>query len=129
MTYINAVDTRPYSLETENRGRYLYALVGGLKVTPEIAIAFWREIIKECEELGLSRILLDHNFVEMISMEDMLEVIGPIGEMLRGRTFAFVDRWGHYEIPEAGKVILRGLNVKMQIFKDTGEAERWLLAN
>jgi hypothetical protein len=120
---------KTYSLETENRGTYLYAIVGGLKVTPAIALGYWQEIISECDELGLSKILLEHNFVEMISMHEMLQVIGPVADMLKGRMFAFVERYGHYDIPEAGKAILRGLNVKMQIFTDVEEAEKWLLAN
>ena len=122
-------DKKPYALETENRGSYLYAIVGGLNVTRETALGYWREIIDECNEAGLSKILLEHNFAEMIPMQGMLEVIGPIGKMLSGRTFAFVDRFDHYETPEAGKTILRGLNVKMQLFKDVAEAEKWLLAN
>lgn len=122
-------DDKPYSIETENRGKYLYAIVGGLKVTPEIALGYWHEIIDECNERGLSKILLEHNFIEMIPMAEMLEVIGPIGRLLKGRTFAFVDRYDNYEIPEAAKVILRGLDVKMQLFEDVDEAEKWLLAN
>ena len=120
---------KPYSLETENRGSYLYAIVGGLKVTPEIALAYWREIIDECDELGLAKILLEHNFAEMISMQEMLQVIGPVADMLKGKMFAFVERYGHYEIPEAGKAILRGMNIKMQLFMDVDEAEKWLQAN
>jgi hypothetical protein len=123
------VDVKPYSIETENRGNYLYAIVGGIRVTPEIALGYWREIIDECDELGVSKILLEHNFVKMISMPEMLEVIGPVGDLLNGRTFAFVDRYDNYDIPEAGKKILRGHNVKMQRFKDVDEAEKWLLAN
>jgi hypothetical protein len=122
-------DNKPYSLETENRGEYLYAIVGGLKVTPEIAMSYWREIVDECDELGISKILLEHNFVEMISMQEMLEVIGPIGDLLKGRSFAFLDRYGHYDVPEAGKAILRGHEVKMQLFHNLEEAEKWLLAN
>ena len=120
---------KPYDLETEDRGEYLYAIVGGLKVTPEIALAYWHEIIDECNQLELSKILLEHNFVEMISMHEMLQVIGPVADMLKGRMLAFVERYDHYEIPEAGKTILRNLNVKMQLFKDVEEAEKWLIAN
>lgn len=120
---------KEYELETENRGSYLYAAVGGLKVTPEIAIAYWTEIIDECNELQLSKILLEHNFVTMISMSEMLEVIGPVGDLLKGRSFAFVDTRGHYDIPEAAKMILRNLNVRMQLFEDVNRAEKWLLAN
>lgn len=120
---------KAYDLETEDRGEYLYAIVGGLRVTPEIVLGYWDEIIRECDKLGVSKILLEHNFVEMISMQEMLEVIGPVANMLRGRTFAFIDRYGNYDIPHAGKKILRSLDVKMQIFSDVREAERWLLAN
>lgn len=120
---------KQYSLETENRGTYLYAIVGGLRVTPEIALSYWHEIIDECNELGISKILLEHNFVEMISVEGMLEVIGPLAHLLDGRSFAFIDRYGHYEIPEAAKTIFRGKNVKMQLFEDIHKAEKWLLAN
>ena len=113
----------------EDRGEYLYAVVGGLRVTPEIALSYWREIIAECDKLGYSKILLDHNFVQMISMPELLEVIGPVADLLQGRMFAFYDRYGHYDIPEAGKKILRSQDVKVQIFHDVKEAEKWLLAN
>jgi hypothetical protein len=118
-----------YSIETENRGSYLYVIVGGLKVTPQIALDYWNEIIAECESVGCSKILLEHNFVEMIEMGEMLKIIGPVADMLNGRMLAFYDRYGHYDTPEAGKKILRSHDVKMQIFQDLKEAERWLLAN
>ena len=118
-----------YNVEMDLRGPYLHALVTGARVTPEIALAYWHEIIDECEKFGCSKILLDHNFDEMISMTEMLEVIGPVGELLVGRILAFYDRHGHYDIPEAGKMILRSHNIKMQIFYDLEEAEKWLVAN
>jgi hypothetical protein len=121
--------SKQYDLEFEDHGDYLHAIVGGLRVTTEIALGFWREIVAECERLGRSKILLEHNFVEMISKDEMLEVIGPLGGMLKGRLFAFYDTHGHYDIPEAGKAILRSMDVKMQIFHDLREAEKWLLAN
>ncbi|MEQ1764263.1 MAG: hypothetical protein ABL984_14125 [Pyrinomonadaceae bacterium] len=120
---------KPYDIEFEDHGEYLHAIVGGLRVTSEIALAYWKEIIAECERLDRSKILLQHNFVEMISKDEMLEVIGPIAHLLKGRIFAFYDHYGHYEIPEAGKAILRSLNVKMQIFHDLHDAEKWLIAN
>lgn len=125
---VTAESKKAYTIKMENRGGFLYVIVGGLRVTPEIALAYWREIIDECESSGYS-ILLDHDFVEMISMTEMLEVIGPVGDMLQGRLLAFYDRYGHYDIPEAGKVILRSHDVKMQLFHDLEHAERWLLAN
>jgi len=119
----------PYAIKIKNRGAFLHVFVSGRRVTPGIALDYWREIIKECEKTGCSKILLEHDFVEMISMAEMLEVIGPVGDMLQGRMLAFYDRYGHYDIPEAGKTILRGHDVRVQLFKDLKQAERWLLAN
>lgn len=120
---------KPYSIEMEHHGAYIHVMVGGLKVTPEIALAYWREIIDECDEKGCSKILLEHNFIEMIGMLEMLEIIGPVGDMLKGRLLAFYDRYGNYDTPEAGKKILRGHDVKMQLFHDLDTARKWLLAN
>lgn len=120
---------KPYSISVEEHDPYLRVVVSGGKLTPEIALAYWNDIIAECKSRGYSKILLDHDFVEMLSMSEMLQVIGPVIEMLRGRILAFYDRYGHYEIPEAGKKIMRSRDVKMQIFRDLGQAERWLLAN
>ena len=122
-------DEKGYAIEWENHGSFLHVIVGGLKVTPKIALDYWHEIIEECERLGCSKILLEHNFVEMIEMQEMLKIIGPVGDMLKGHVLAFYDRLGHYETPEAGKAILRSHDVKMQIFHDLKDAERWLLAN
>ena|SRR5215468_3444036 len=122
-------DAKLYDVEMEARDGYLYVVVGGLRVTPEIALDYWHEIIAECERTACSKIFLEHNFVEMISMEDMLKVIGPVTDLLQGRQLAFYDRQGHFDIPEAGKKIMRSHDVKMQIFHKVEEAERWLLAN
>jgi hypothetical protein len=113
----------------EFRDPFLHVIVGGLKVTPQVALEYWHEIIEECERLGCRRILLEHNFIEMIPMREMLDIIGPVAEMLKGRMLAFYDRYGNYETPEAGKKILRSQEVKMQIFHNLTDAERWLLAN
>ena len=118
-----------YSIELENNGQYVHAIVGGLKVTPEIALSYWHDIIDECKLHGCTNILLEHNFVQMIEMQEMLTIIGPVGDLLRGYTMAFYDRYGHYDIPDAGKKILRNNNVKMQLFHNLKDAERWLIAN
>ena len=128
-TYALDEQNKPYALEFEEHDGYLHVIVGGLRVTSEIALAYWQEVIDECEKLGYSKILLEHNFVEMISKDEMLQVIGPVGHLLKGRMFAFYDHYEHYEIPEAGKAILRSLDIKMQIFHDLQAAQRWLTAN
>ena len=77
MEYTKSVDdVKPYEIETENRGTYFYAIVGGLKVMPEWAKDYWREIIDECDEVGLEKILIEKNFPETFSTT-ALAVAGP----------------------------------------------------
>jgi len=122
-------DDKFYSIEIDDHGEYLHVVVGGLKATPEIVMGYWHDIIAECEAKKCSKILLAHNFIALISMAELAEVIGPVGDLLQGRYMAFYDRFGHDDVPEAGKMILRSHDVKMQIFHDLKAAEKWLLAN
>lgn len=120
---------KPYSLEMENRGSYLYAIIGGLKVTPEMAKDYWAEIVDECKDIGLDKILAEKNFVETISMDSLVELNPYLSELFEGFKVAFVDRYHHDDISELGKKLARASGVKMQVFANVDEAEKWLLAN
>lgn len=120
---------KPYTLEMENRGSYLYAIIGGLKVTPEMAKDYWTEIVEECKDLDLDKILAEKNFVETMSMDSLAELNPYFTELFRGFKVAFVDRYRHDDISELGKKLARASGVKMQTFSDVAGAETWLLAN
>jgi hypothetical protein len=120
---------KSYSIETENRGSYLYAIIGGFKVTPEMSKDYWTEIVAECRELGLTKILAEKNFIETISMDSLAGLNPYFTELFKGFRVAFIDRYGHDDISELGKKLARSSGVKMQVFDDVGEAEKWLLAN
>lgn len=117
-----------YTIKLEDRGEYLYALVGGEKLTPEIAAAYWREIAGACFELEKSKIMIEKDFAETVSPLEMVHMGTFLGELLATRQIAFLDRYGNDDINELGKKIARNRDVKMQIFKNTQDAERWLLA-
>src|SRR4028118_1862835 len=116
-----------YTIKLEDRGAYLYALVGGKKLTPEIAAAYWREIAGACFELEKSKIMIEKDFTETVSPLEMVHMGTFLGELLATRQIAFLDRYGNDELNELGKKIARNRDVKMQIFKNTQDAERWLL--
>lgn len=120
---------KPYSIEIENRGSYVYAIIGGLKVTPEMAKDYWAEIVDECKDLGLNKILAEKNFIETISMDSLAELNPYFTKLFQGFIVAFVDRYGHHDISGLGKKLARSSGVRMQVFDDVDEAERWLLAN
>lgn len=113
----------------EHRGEYLYALVSGEKVTPEIGRSYWTDILRRCDELGVNKILIEKNFVETVSMQEVLQGGSQMGEFLKGRKIAVIDRYAHDDVSELGKKLARNQNVPVQIFDDADRAEKWLLAN
>ena len=122
-------EDRPYTIEMEDRGEYLYALVSGERVTPEIGRSYWSEILQRCDELGLSKILIEKNFVETVSMQEVAQGGTQMGEFLKGHKIAVIDRYAHDDVSELGKKLARNQNVPVQIFDDAAKAEKWLLAN
>lgn len=118
-----------YDLEMEDRGEYLWALVGGLKLTAEISAAYWNEIAEKCFELGKMKVLIEKNFVNSVGPEDMVKMATHLGKLLPTSKVAFYDRYGHDNINQLGKKLARNRDVMMQLFDNVEEAERWLLAN
>lgn len=118
-----------YEIEIEERSDYLYVLVGGEKLTAPISAAYWQEIAGKCYELNCSKILIEKNFRESVSAPEMLQMAENLGNLLPMRKIAFVDRYGHDNINELGKKLARNRDVMMQLFKNTADAEKWLIAN
>ena len=117
----------PYKIELEDRGEYLYALVGGKMLTPQIAKMYWDEIAEACSKLEKSKILIEKDFEKSVSAPEMLEMGVYLGKILAGTKIAFLDRYKNESVNELGKVIARNEGVIMKIFKKTEEAEKWLL--
>ena len=76
---------KPYAIELENRDKYLYALVGGEKLTPEISRMYWDEIAEMCSRLQLSKVMIEKNFSESVSPPEMLEMGIYLGKILPGK--------------------------------------------
>jgi hypothetical protein len=120
---------KPYKIKLEDRGDYIYALVGGDKLTAEISAQYWREIAGMCFDLGKSKIMIEKDFAESVSPAEMLQMGAYLGDLLATKKIAFIDRYGNEDINELGKKIARNRNVKMQTFHNINEAEHWLLAS
>lgn len=117
----------PYTIELEDRGEYLYALVGGKFLSPEIAKLYWDEIAEACFKLEKSKILIEKDFPRSVSAPQMLEMGVYLGKILSGKKIAFIDRFKNESVNELGKVIARNQGVFMRVFKDVEEAEKWLV--
>lgn len=119
----------PYYIELEDRGEYLYALVGGEELSPEIARMYWDEIAEKCAELRKSKIMIEKDFSQSVSPPEMLEMAAYLGKILAGTKIAFYDRYKNEGINELGKVLARNHGVKMRIFSNLQDAEKWLVGH
>lgn len=119
---------KPYTITLEDRGEYLYTIVGGGKLTAEIASEYWQEIAGKCFELEKSKILIEKDFAESVSPAEMLYMAEFLGKLLATKKIAFLDRYGNESINELGKKLARNRGVKMQVFDNVKDAEKWLLA-
>lgn len=120
---------KPYEIELQDRGEYLYVRVGGENLSASIAAAYWNEIAEKCFQLGKNKILIEKEFKDSVTAADMLQMSSYLGQLLATRRIAFVDRFGHEEINELGKKLARNRDVMLQIFHNIQDAEHWLLAN
>ena len=120
---------KQYRIEIEDRGDYLYVLVGGDKLTADIAATYWREIAEVCFDLKKSKILIEKDFAQSVSPLEMVQMGTFLGQLLVNKKIAFLDRYGNEDINELGKKIARNRNVIMQTFKDIKDAEKWILSN
>jgi hypothetical protein len=121
-------EEKPYTINMEDRGGYLYALVSGERLTPEIAQMYWNEIAARCTELERSKILIEKDFPLHVSPPEMLEMGVYLGKILAGKKIAFLDRHKHDDVNELGKVVARNEGVMMKVFKKIKDAEEWLAA-
>ena len=119
----------PYTIEFEDRGSYLYVLVGGEMLTPEIARTYWDEIAEKCSALEKSKILIEKNFSKSVSPPEMLEMGVYLGSILAGKKIAFHDRYKNESINELGKVVARNQGIMMKVFSNIKDAENWINAN
>ncbi|HEY8562720.1 MAG TPA: hypothetical protein VIL74_20250 [Pyrinomonadaceae bacterium] len=120
---------KSYYIEYEDRGDYLYVLVGGEKLTAEISKIYWREIAHKAFNLKKLKILIEKDFKESVSPPEMLEMGNYLGYLLPTFTIAFVDRFSHDDVNQLGKMVARHREVIMQLFDSVENAERWLRVN
>ncbi len=80
---------KPYTIEFEDRRDYLYVLVGGEKLSPEIARQYWDEIAVECQRLKKNKIMIEKDFAVHVSAPEMLGMGVYLGEILANHKIAF----------------------------------------
>jgi hypothetical protein len=120
---------KSYNIEMEIRGNYLWVLVGGPKLTAEISAAYWNEIAAKCASAKCEKVLIEKNFAETVTPEEMILMADNLSRTLPHVRVAFIDRFRHGAINELGKKLARNRDVMFQVFEDVRSAEKWLGAN
>ena len=120
---------KSYTIETEDRGDYLWALVGGEKLTASIAAEYWNEIAARCKHTKCDKVLIEKDFKIPVGPEDLIQMAKHVATVLPSCRVAFLDRRHHDSVNELGKRLARNQDVKLQTFSDINEAEKWLRAN
>jgi hypothetical protein len=121
---------RPYSISFEPRADYLYVYVKGNEDSYEISKAYWLEVAKECQRLGIKKVLVDEDISEQIS--SVSEVFHGASERphmgLAGVKIAFVDRHvQQHEQNLLGELVATNRGLLCKVFRDFAEGEEWLL--
>ena len=121
--------SKPYEIKFEERDHYLWVLVSGKTLTADIAKQYWDEISIRCKAGQCGKVLIEKDFIEPVGPQDMIQMAKHVANVLPRARIAFIDHHEHHDINELGKKLARNLEVKLRIFDDAGEAEKWLIAN
>lgn len=120
---------KPYQISVEQRPDYLYVYVEGEKDSYAISKAFWTEVALECERVKASRVMVDENLLENVSVADMYRIASEIPSMFSGISIAFVDRHADQaELNEFGELVAVNRGVTGKFFVHAKDAEEWLLS-
>ena len=118
---------KQYTLTFEERPEYLYARVEGEHDSYEISRSFWSEVALECERRGTSKVLVEENIPEVVSVSEMYAIASELPDMFLDVSIAFVDRYAdHAELNSFGELVAQNRGVRGRFFGDLASAEEWL---
>lgn len=118
-----------YELDFIDRGDYLYARVKGEQDSPEITMAYWREIARECGRRGTTRLLV---YDDLQGQPATPQDFARLTEDLRGSRMERVRIAFHepvsanLRVVEHGELAFREAGFTLRVFGSEREAELWL---
>ena len=120
-----------YEVTYKEKPEYLYAFIHSLHEDVHEALSVWARIAKECRNKGYRKLMIEEDIgnqfstIEMFQFAEKLLGIGFIGIKL-----AFIDRQeGDHDLNLFGEDVAVNRGLFGKVFKDMGEAEKWLLAS
>jgi hypothetical protein len=116
-----------YSIEYDDRGKYLAAKVTGGIDSAEISLAYWKDVAAECRARGHSRLLVTEHFETPPSLGEVFAVASQLPEIVRGLIVAFVDEvLADYANNQFGEDVAVNRGATGRVFRDVESASAWL---
>lgn len=120
-----------YTIEFQQRPTYLYALVSGKNDSLEVTRKYWMEILEECRQSGVEKLLVEEDLERSLSMQEIYEFAAEYSLMgFREILVAFVDRYpSHQQLNRFGELVATNRGSRIRVFDTVTEAKQWLLVN
>ena len=119
--------SKPYELNFEERGEYLYARVEAEALDPHSATEYLKRIAEESKRTELNKILIDRRIPMMMPDADNYLLIEEMTKFLGHRKIAFLNPF--MEIEDAmrfSEVMSRNRGAPYRVFNTEEKALQWL---
>jgi len=120
---------RNYQIKFEHRENYLFADVSG-QDTVENSIAYWTDILNECEKYNFQKVLVYEEMVGTLSKSELYKLNKSLSKLGldKIRRIAFVDKFGtNSDQNTFGASMGLSEGIKYMLFESLSEAEKYLL--
>lgn len=120
-----------YTIEFQQRPKYLYAFVSGRHDNIENARKCWLEMLDACHKFDYDKLLVEENIEGNISMEEMYKLATEFPAMgFQNILVAFVDLHpSHQKLNRFGETVATNRGGKVRVFDTVAEAKEWILVN
>ena len=120
--------SKQFSITFEERINYLYAGVEAQTYNYEIVSGYCQEIAAECKLSGHTKVLIEEDIAESISMVEAYEISTQVPQkFFAGIQIAFVDTFAEQnELNKFGEIVAVNTGVNGRMFSNVAAAELWL---
>lgn len=117
-----------FEIQYQEGEGYLYALISGKEDSVAAALEYWRRVIDECHKRGLKSLLVEEDFPNQPTTEEIFTVTSAIPKMgSAGLKIAFVDREAeHNDLNIFGETVAVNRGVFGRVFNSKEDAIAWL---
>ena len=120
---------KSYSIDFQDRGRYLFAHIKGDRSSLEIVTSYWSEVAERTISSGSKRLLVIEDIPEMITIAEVHEMVTSLADLpAKDVRVAFVDLYAeHSSLNDFGVLVSENRGFSIRSFETEEAAEEWLL--